>query len=248
MTLTREPAVFVGVDMAWGKRKPDGIFCFVWDGKKLRAWDCFLSHGDESLLANILSLTGGYDRGVIAIDAPLIIKNKRGMRPVDKLTHALYRKEHAGCHPAYLDKINRPVVIANRLKQVGFPVTPDVLPSGVSVIEVYPHISTLHVFGLTRILKYKKGCVSDRKREFARYQKLLRLSLKSFFFCVELSSELERFMKLSPWNKNLEDQTDAMLCALTAWHHWVTRGQGTEVLGDRRTGFIVSCARRFYIR
>ncbi len=237
-------AIFVGVDLAWGERNPDGLFCFVWDGQSLHVNDCFLSWGNDVLLENIQRLTQGFSSGVISVDAPLIIKNKKGMRPVDRLTHVLYRKQHAGCHPAYLDKITRPVVLAEKLEDCGFLLTPEVRRDRVTLIEVYPHISTLHVFGIGRILKYKKGKVCERRREFGRYQRLLLHSLENFFYGVSPDIDLQRFLSIKPWSKNLEDQTDAMLCALTGWHHWITEGKGTEVLGDIETGFIVSCKSR----
>ncbi len=236
--------VFVGIDLAWGERNPDGVCCLLFDGRNVTVYDITLTVGDEMLFQKILEWKKLSCVGLIAIDAPLIIKNRNGMRPVDKLTHQLYRKQHAGCHPAYLEKIQRPVRIAKRLINLGIPVSFQIPTEGFGAIEVYPHISMIHAFGLQRILKYKKGNVAKRAKEFKKYQTLLHDSLFDFFPKVATDSCLEMFLKIKPWSKTLEDQTDALFCALIAWHHWYWKGMFSEVLGDEETGFIVNCLPR----
>jgi predicted RNase H-like nuclease len=238
---TKSPAVFIGVDMAWGEKNPDGLCCLIYDGNFLDVYDITLARGDSELLGKISEWIELAGSGVIAVDAPLIIKNRRGMRPVDRLTHELYRKQHAGCHPAYLDKIQRPVRFSEKLAALGIPTTPAIQQAGFSAIEVYPHISMLHAFGLGRILKYKKGSVAQRGAEFKKYQKLLKRSLVNFFEKVRIGECLEIFLSFEPWSKSLEDQTDGLFCALIGWHHWFWRGTRSEVLGDDEYGFIVSC-------
>jgi len=228
--------------MAWGEKNPDGLCCLFYDGRKIKVHDIKLTHGEDELFSNIMEWVKLADTGLVAVDAPLIIKNERGMRPVDKLTHGIYRKQHAGCHPAYLGKIQRPVRFAERLGEMGIPTTHKIPRKGFSVIEVYPHISMLHAFGLGQILKYKKGRVAQRRVEFSRYQKLLLKSLVNFFPRVCVDENLDVFLRIAPWNKALEDQTDGLFCALIGWYHWFWDGKRSEVLGDEESGFIVSCA------
>jgi hypothetical protein len=62
--------------------------------------------------------------------------------------------------------------IARGLRERGFDLGWD--PSIARLaMEVYPHPAMLRWFGLERILKYKRGPVGDRRREFRRYQSLL---------------------------------------------------------------------------
>jgi predicted RNase H-like nuclease len=41
------------------------------------------------------------------------------------------------------------------------------------------------------------------------------------------------------WTKDIEDQTDSLVCALIGDWHWRHGGERTQVLGDRETGFFL---------
>ncbi len=44
---------------------------------------------------------------VIAIDAPLIVKNLEGRREADALVTKLFRKYHAGAHPTNIERLEK---------------------------------------------------------------------------------------------------------------------------------------------
>ena len=104
--------------------------------------------------------------------------------------------------------------------------------------EVYPHSAMVRMFGLPRIIKYKKGSVAERRKEFQRLQGLMRKLMKRKFPGLTLNQETRNLLK-EKWSKPVEDRTDALFCALIGMWHWMHRGKRSEVIGDRKTGFIL---------
>jgi len=230
-----------GVDLAWGERQPDGVCWLRSEAAKppapVTAVETALVHGDHALADWLAERTGPRERAMVMADAPLVIPNRTGARPVDKLTHRLFRRQHAGCHPAFLDKCPRPPRVRRLLETHGYH-TGWQLNRRRLLAEVYPHPAMVRLFGLPQIIKYKRGRVEEKRREFRRLQRLLRLFLREHAASVTLSPSLERLLR-EPWSKRTEDRTDAFFCALIGWWHWHHRGRLTEILGDREKGFIL---------
>ena len=104
--------------------------------------------------------------------------------------------------------------------------------------EVYPHPAMVRLFGLPRIIKYKKGGVAERRKEFERLQGLMRKLMKRRFPRLTLNQETRNLLR-EKWSKPVEDRTDALFCALIGMWHWMYRGKRSEVIGDLKTGFIL---------
>lgn len=104
--------------------------------------------------------------------------------------------------------------------------------------EVYPHPAMVRLFGLRERIPYKRGPIQVRRREFRKLQTKLRGSLCEHFPALQVSREVSDLLQL-PWTKDIEDQTDALFCALIGYWHWLHFGQRTEMLGDLATGFIL---------
>jgi predicted RNase H-like nuclease len=96
----------------------------------------------------------------------------------------------------------------------------------------------VRLFKLPRIVKYKKGSVAHRRREFRRLQKLIRSSIPSFFPSLSLPPDAISLLQ-DPWSKPVEDLTDALFCALIGLWHWQHRGSRSQIIGDLRSGFIL---------
>jgi predicted RNase H-like nuclease len=62
-------------------------------------------------------------------------------------------------------------------------------------MEVYPHPAMIRWFGLERILKYKRGTVAERRREFRRYQSLLHSCLQFRFPELHLGTVGEELLE-----------------------------------------------------
>ncbi|MEM7696862.1 MAG: DUF429 domain-containing protein [Verrucomicrobiota bacterium] len=233
------PTIF-GIDLAWGEKNPDGIARLVFDSDRADARlveaEVSLSFGDVSLLDHLPEAGAGLC--FLAIDAPLICPNETGSRPVDRECSAKFRSFEAGAHPANQKLCRRPLRIAGLLRERGFAITTQLGSSSRVAAEVYPHPATLRFFELNKTIKYKRGLVADRRREFARYQCLLRDWLdREIPGMTELSSIAECLSL--PWSKPIEDQTDAILCAVIGWHHVRYRGRQSEVLGDDESGHMI---------
>ena len=230
--------LLVGVDLAWGEKKHDGVCFLEWDGKRGSVTGLAYPQGDGELLDALLDKTYGYRSVFVTVDAPIVCPNRTGTRPVDRLTHRMFHREHAACHPANLTKCPRPPRIARLLEKQGFKVGWQPTLGKKTVAEVYPHPAMVRMFGIPRIVKYKKGSVAERRKEFRRLQGLLRQCLKKKFSSLRVDSETAALL-MGRWSKPVEDRTDALFCALIGLWHWRHRGKRSEVIGDRRTGFIL---------
>ena len=244
--------LLIGLDLAWGEKNSDGL-CFIrYDVAQRRArllgYD--YPHGDLALVAAITGHLRADEPAFAAIDAPIVCPNLTGTRPVDRLTHTLFHREHAACHPANLTKCPRPPrVLARLAADLGFapgwglPPIKNRKPkienqSPRLAAEVYPHPAMVRLFRLPRIIKYKKGPVAARRLEFRRLQRLIAALLAAEFPFLALDADTPALLA-APWTKPVEDRTDALFCALLALWHVHHAGTRSEVIGDLATGFIL---------
>lgn len=227
-----------GIDLAWGDRKRDGV-CFIRARRaESRVIGFAYPQGDDDLLAQIRRAMQGERRTFLTIDAPIVCPNKTGTRPVDRLTHRLFHREHAACHPANSTKCPRPPRILRKLKRLGFEAGWRLDGHPAVVAEVYPHPAMVRLFRLERIVKYKKGSVAERRPEFHRLQALMKDLMEREFTTLKRDTETEELLQL-PWSKAVEDHLDALFCALLGLWHWTYRGRRSEIIGDRKSGFIL---------
>ncbi|MFH1067863.1 MAG: DUF429 domain-containing protein, partial [bacterium] len=146
--------LLIGIDLAWGEKKRDGVCAVEASGRTARVLSYHYPHGDEELLDTLQKIIGERKSVFATIDAPIVCPNKTGTRPVDRLTHRMFHREHAACHPANSTKCPRPPRLLVRLKKAGFRAGWGF--SGKTACEVYPHPAMVRLFGLPRIIKYKK--------------------------------------------------------------------------------------------
>jgi len=244
----------LGVDLAWGDRRPDGVALIEVgrDGQgTLAAADC--CRGDDSLITWVRE-TVGHGPSLVALDGPIVCPNLSGGRPVDRETHRFFGRAHAGCHPANLSRCPRPARICHQLEGLGFSADYRLDEPRQRreadrplrrQIEVYPHPAAVVLFGLPRILKYKRGPAAARRRELARLQCLLAGTLTRLVPPLGMGPQAQALFAVDPVglvgaaHKAHEDALDAVLCAVVGWLHWVHGGQQSQVLGDLGTGFLV---------
>jgi len=228
----------VGVDLAWGERNHDGICLIEAAGPAgpVSVVESRWTLGDGPLFEWLEARAAGLPC-LVAVDAPLVCPNRRGSRPVDRLTHRLFGRQHAGCHPSNARLCARPLRIARGLRSRGFVLGWDTAAERLAM-EVYPHPAMVRWFGLARILKYKRGTVAERRREFRRYQSLFRSTLQVRFPEIDPGPVGVGLLEAEP-SKEAEDRLDAFFCALIALHHWRHQGRQSQVLGDAECGFLV---------
>ncbi len=225
---------FVGIDLAWGYRRPDGVCVMESKGSQVVLREITLSQGDQALLS---TLEGYRSSGacLVAMDAPVICPNTSGSRPVDREASRWFVSYKCGCYPANQSQHPRPPDLARKITQLGFSLNPSAKHS---LFEVYPHPTMVRWFGLEERIPYKKGRVTERRHHFKSLQKHLRRCLKERFPELRVCSRLEKLLA-EPWSKDVEDQTDALVCSLIAWWHHQYEGLRTQQLGDPTTGLML---------
>lgn len=234
----RNPS-FVGVDLGW-YGKPTGLAVFRWVDRVLHLADIARVEEEKHILDWIAG-NAGNGTAVVAVDGPIIIRNKGSIRPAERALNAVFRRFHAGCHPANLGRPFAQYVtqFSNALESRGFKFHLGMAPqeSGRFQIEVHPHAASVNLFRLPRIVKYKRGRREERAKELNRFRSLLRNRLPKL---KPATSRLDLPIVPRTGNtKEVEDQLDAVLCAYIAAHWWYWGKARNTVFGDRETGFIV---------
>ena len=224
--------------------------CLNWENNQLQFLECDRQQSLNDILTWIDTQISPTEAAIIAVDAPTIIANPRGMRPADQLTHKHFGRYHAGCYPANLSRPFAPktVEFGLSLESRGFVHAPTIEAQklGRYQIEVFPHPATINLFKLDRILKYKKGKLAERQLELMKLCQYIRDILPT----LEPSLNLSYGTGILPVScgeiptsiatlKALEDQLDALLCAYIGAHWWYWGIERNLVLGDRTTGYIV---------
>lgn len=242
---------FLGIDLGWTSGA-SGLCCLAWSDGCLHLLDLERQQTTTDILDWVDKWTAPTEPAMIAVDAPTLIPNATGMRLPDKLTHQHFRHYHAGCYPANLGRpfAQRTLEFGLNLEARGFVHAPVISPQtpGRYQIEVYPHPAIVHLFGLTRILKYKKGKLSDRRLELLKLHQYILNILPTLTPSLTLHSLCPpclcgSFPLEIPTTgialKAIEDQLDSLICAYVAAHWWYWGLERNWVLGDTSTGYIV---------
>ncbi|MFQ3670141.1 MAG: DUF429 domain-containing protein [Verrucomicrobiia bacterium] len=228
----------VGIDLAWGDAQPDGLCFLRIQGGTASVSSFAYPQGDDALFTTLRQQISRRERAFLAIDAPIVCPNPTGSRPVDRLTHTLFHRQHAACHPANQNLCPRPPRILRGLRAEGFFPGWNVTRAKRLACEVYPHPAMVRWFHLDRILKYKRGPVAVRRTEFARLGRLTRSLLQTDFPELIVGPEIRSALR-APWSKPAEDRLDSFFCALIGLWHLKHAGRLSQVLGDLHTGFIL---------
>jgi predicted RNase H-like nuclease len=234
---------FLGIDLGW-KSQPSGLCYLKLVDGELQLLDLDRKEAIADILHWIDNCVPPGEPALIAVDAPTLIPNATGSRLPDKLTHKYFGKYHAGCYPANLGLAfaERTVNFGLELETRGFSHAPSITPQtpGRYQIEVFPHPAIINLFKLERILKYKKGRLSERRLELIKLSNYILniLPTRQPSLCLGGSFPAE-IPTTGAALKATEDQLDSLICAYVAAHWWYWGEQRNLVLGDRTTGYIV---------
>lgn len=230
--------VFLGVDLGW-YGKPSGLASIGISQGQLFLQNLTRLEKSAEILAWIQNQAGS-GNAVVAVDAPLLIRNQGGIRDAERELNQEFRRFHAGCHAANLGRpfAGNVLSFSRQLAALGF-AHGDAMAArsqGRFQIEVHPHAATVNLFDLTRIVKYKRGRRAARAQELRRLRALMlsRLPLLDPALPLRLPS-VPKTGNLKP----VEDQIDAVLCAYIAAHWWYWAGARNRVYGCGATGYIV---------
>jgi predicted RNase H-like nuclease len=236
---------FVGIDLAWGGRRPSGVAVLDPDGAVVA--EGWVTADDE-----VLGFLAEHDRGgaVVALDAPLVVGNPAGTRRAcEGELQRRYGRVGAGPYPTNLGLLGGRVRAMELVRRSGRPyVTVPRDPgrgTGWWAVEVFPAPALVELGGLGRAVRYKKGPPAARRaglaavagvlERLARADPPLRLDPAG-----RLGRELGRLGELRGAGlKAVEDLADAHLCAYVGLWWWAHGPAATLVAGDEGTGAIL---------
>jgi len=186
------------------------------------------------------------DDCLVAIDAPLIVRNPTGSRSCETALNRDFHRFEAGAHPA---NTANPAFKSPRGARIATALTLDMDPASSSTrraIEVYPHPATVALFGLEKTLKYKRGSFEARQGELLQLMTLIegldkatpRLRVNHSVSWVELRKRVAAATRPGQLDRD-EDPVDAVVCAYVALY-WCQRPEDVTVYGDFATGYIVT--------
>jgi predicted RNase H-like nuclease len=239
---------FIGVDLAWTGRGGTGL-CVI-EGGRVEASTRVQS--DEELLNWLRPLVE--EDVLVAIDAPLIVRNRTGRRRAERLISRCFGAYHASAHsanlglPAFIEGV-RGEWLASMLGLDVDPVFPPRLPVR-RAIEVYPHTAIVALFGLATTLKYKaKGgrTLATRAAAFTQLMQHVEalhdadppVDVRTAPRWAELSAAIA-VPSSGAELARLEDEIDAYVCAYTALYYWTHGTSRCRVAGDVDSGYIVT--------
>jgi predicted RNase H-like nuclease len=243
---------FIGIDLAWqSDRNHSGLAAFSGDAEGAKLIEA--KQGVKSLDGVVEFIAEHTDSTtVVAIDAPLIIRNRTGQRPCETLVTKKFGAAHAGAHPSNLSLYPEPrsVELATRLAKEGFrhcsPPGSDWAPDGRWFFEVYPHPAHVVLFDRERIIKYKKGRVASRRAGLAEFRACIARQIFGRAAGFMRNAETEAILSVDldllrgAALKQYEDTLDAILCSYLAFHLWRWGWERSEMIGDLETGYIVN--------
>lgn len=114
------------------------------------------------------------------------------------------------------------------------------------MFEVYPHPAIVNLFGLSSIIRYKKGSASEKREGVSVLRNYLE-ALRSYDPPLQYSLELQNrlFEPVIDESikggelKSFEDLLDAYFCCYLALFEWRFGPERSEMIGDMATGYIV---------
>lgn len=237
----------IGVDLAWSPRNPTAAVVLRWeaDGWTVAAWADDLG-SDAEILAFLMPYRE--DPCIIGMDAPLIVPNETGSRPCDRQIASRFGRRHAGGYAVNRRWLRpfgglRGEALARALAAWGFALEPPAAPRAAAraVIEVFPHPAAIILFGLRRIIRYKRSRRGPWMRGLRRWHRRL-LTLEGFHPPVRWPEAWRSPPPAVPTRRALkawEDTLDAAFCAYIAGYVWFHGPAGYEQVGDLETGYVI---------
>jgi predicted RNase H-like nuclease len=208
-----------GVDLAWNSEKnPSGVCIGKISDDAVKVAEIYPAMCGIAKILEVL--LGASDLCGIAIDAPLIIKNRSGQRLCERNLSKLYGSRWAAAYPTNttLYPNAKSIELSCKLEQEGF----SHLGSEKYQIECYPHPAIIEIFGLEKRLPYKKGKVLERKggqKRLANFLKALSAS-KIVRLCFEIDAPYidDKYIDSLRGEQleNNEDTLDSILCLYIA--------------------------------
>ena len=248
---------FVGIDLAWGENKPTGVAIINAAGTVERAQANLRTNEGICDFAGLDSPDGA----VVAIDAPLVVRNTGQCRPVERQLTEIFWSCDAAPYPANLSnpafgERGRIRTLVNRLEASGFVQRPVIARQQEqrSFVEVFPSPALVTLFPgqnrrehiHCRALRYKfkkERAWGEVHSEWEIYRARLR-SLECREPVLKFSPEVNKQIGIDVTEfkggryKQFDDLLDGILCAYLAHYFWYWGSDRTWVIGDLETGSV----------
>ena len=249
---------FVGSDIAWSEKNLSGVAVIDAGGTVIRASGNVRTNEE---ICGFAELGEGQD-AVIAIDAPLIVRNEDKQRPVERELTQLFGLYEAAPYPANLSnpvfrKSGRIQQLVTILERLGFEQRPSVKKQQAQrvVLEVFPSPAQVILFpwinhnghGHCRPPRYKykpKRSWTETQCEWEIYRARL-LSLRAKEPALKFPVEVKNLLNVDSEGhtgvryKILDDLLDGILCAYLAYYFWYWGDARCWIVGEMNTGYIM---------
>lgn len=247
---------FVGVDLAWSSRNQTGLTIIEGNTEKGEVIYVDTLYSLDSILEKIDEIVGDND-AIVGIDAPVVVPNEEGSRIAERELNKVFRKYHAGAHPANRSRLAswsgtiRGEELAFMLKEKGYSQTfiKEKDTKGKRVFEIFPHPAIVSLFNRERILQYKakqNRTYQMRYVEFKEYQHCLQ-SLENKSPALHLPHHNILNMSVRSLKgkalKEFEDRLDSIMCAYIVYFYWC-HPEKCKVFGNREEGYIITPIRK----
>jgi len=179
----------------------------------------------------------------LAVNAPILVENTGGRRPCDELLEEHFGKFYVDEYQVNTVNASHPRTIGRALSRMGF--DPNPMAEGDRVVETYNQATQIMLFDLERPIRLKSGPIGARKDAVARLRDLVYDQLADAVPILEDGPALMQLVdtELSTCNGSrlgeLEERTQAVLCAYTAAFLAVRGPTDCAFLGDLNSGYVL---------
>ena len=233
---------YLGLDLAWAPRSSSAgaVIEPTEEGIRLVSTSHLRSHED---VLSWVARNRGHDGAVMVVNAPLIVENTGGRRPVDEQLEHHFSSYHVTEYMVNTVNASHPRTIARSLVRMGFDTNPQA--EGDRVVESCAQAGQIMLFGLDRVIRTKSGPMGGRKDATNRYRELIYGKLPFLEPSLEDSDALEDLVNadLSAMNGTrlgeLEEKLDATLCAYIAAYMDIKGPEACAFLGDLYNGYVL---------
>lgn len=233
---------YLGLDLAWAPRASSAgaVMEPTEDGVRLVSTAHLRAHED---VLSWVARNRGRSGAILAVNAPLIVENSSGRRPVDQELEHHFGRYLVDEYAVNTVNASHPRTIARALTRMGFDLDPQA--EGDRMIETWTQPAQIMLFGLDRPLRTKTGPIGGRKDAASRYRDLVYGKLPFMTPSLEDSAALEELVggEMSSLNGTrlgeLEEKLDAVLCAYVASYLDLCGPEACAFLGDLRAGYVL---------
>ncbi|MCB9758658.1 MAG: DUF429 domain-containing protein [Alphaproteobacteria bacterium] len=233
---------YLGLDLAWAPRgtSAGAVMEATDEGVRLVSTAHLRAHED---VLGWVARNRGRSGAILSVNAPLIVENTGGRRPVDVDLEHHFGRYFVDEYQVNTVNASHPRTIGRALMRMGF--EPDPQAEGDRVIETATQPTQILLFGLERPLRIKSGPIGGRKDAANRYRELIYGKLPFSEPPLEDSDALEALHEADLGGMNgtrlgeLEEKLDAVMCAYVAAFLDLMGPESCAFLGDLHTGYVL---------